>query len=63
MRDILNEFGPDSPADQQPRATNGGQMECKPLPYKTPVGPMGLMHKGVDLGGTNHGTCGTQGRR
>jgi len=60
--DILSEYGKDSGAGQKPRATNGGQMEKKDLPYDPPKGPMGQMHNSVGLGGTNHGTCGTQGK-
>ena len=63
-RDILSEYGPDSPSDQKPRATNGGRMPVKPIPYDPPNGPMGMMgneHPG--LGGSNHGNCGTQGKR
>jgi len=63
MRDILSEYGPDSPANQQPRATNGGQMLVKPIPYSPPKGPSGQMSQSVGIGGTNHGCCGTQGKR
>ena len=35
-RDILSGFGPDSPSNQQPRATNGGNMPVKPIPYDPP---------------------------
>ena len=61
-KDILGEFGRDSSAPQRPRATNGGQMEKKELPYSPPVGPKGQMEKGPGLHGTNHGCCGTQGK-
>ncbi len=44
------------------RATNGGQCVPKEIPYDPPKGPEGIMRKGVGLGGTNHGTCGTQGK-
>ena len=60
--DILSEYGKDSGAGQAARATNGGQVECKPLPYSTPKGPMGQGHNSVGLGGTNHGCAGTQGK-
>ena len=60
--DILSEYGKDSGAGQVARATNGGQVECKPLPYSTPKGPMGQGHNSVGLGGTNHGCTGTQGK-
>lgn len=61
--DILSEYGRDSGAPQKPRATNGGQMECKPLPYDPPKGPIGQSHCGPGLGGDNHGCSGTQGKR
>jgi hypothetical protein len=48
----------------QPSGTaNGGKPEPKPLPYSPPKGPTTQGHKGPGLGGTNHGTCGTQGKR
>lgn len=62
-KDILSEYGPDSPANQKPRASNGGVMPCKDLPYSEPKGPMGIMHEGPGLGGNNHGNAGTQGKR
>lgn len=61
-RDILSEYGPDSPDHEQARARCGGITEAKKLPYSPPVGPMGIMgnnHPG--LGGHNYGNCGTQG--
>ena len=61
-RDILSEFGPDSPANQKPRATNGGQMPVKDLRYSEPKGPVGISHKGVGLGGSNHGNAVNQGK-
>lgn len=60
--DILSEYGKDSGAGQAARATNGGQMEKKDLPYSSPVGPQGQMHKGVGLGGTNYGNSVCQGK-
>ena len=60
-KDILSEYGRDSGAAQKPRATNGGQMEKKELPYSPPVGPKGIMEKGGGLHGDNH-PCGTQGK-
>ena len=62
-RDILSEYGPDSPADQKPRASNGGDMPCKDLPYDPPKGPTSHMQQSPGLHGTNHGNCGTQGKR
>jgi hypothetical protein len=60
---ILSEYGPDRAPDK--RAKCGGDMTgyVKPLRYSEPVGPKGQMHKGVGLGGTNHGSAGTQGKR
>lgn len=60
--DILNEYGKDSGAAQGPRATNGGCCEPKPLAYDPPKGPTGQMRQGPGLGGSNMGTCGTQGK-
>lgn len=60
--DILSMYGPESPQPQYPSAKSGGVTEAKDLPYDPPVGPKGMNHKGVDLGGTNHGCCGTQGK-
>jgi hypothetical protein len=85
-KDILSEYGPDSPADQKPRASNGGVMPVRDVRnYSPPQGPSGIMHEGIGLGGsntghgqrhssgdragspglhgTNHGNCGSQGRR
>lgn len=42
---------------------DGGKPEVKPLPYSPPQGPTGQMRQGPGLGGTNHGTNGTQGQR
>lgn len=62
MNDILSEFGKDSGAGQVPRATSGGAMQPKPIPYSPPVGPSNIMDpKSPGLHGTNHGNCGTQG--
>ena len=61
--DILSDFGSDSGAGHRERASNGGRQEVKPLPYSPPRGPSGQMQQGPGLGGTNHGTCGTQGKR
>lgn len=63
MAEILDEYGPNSSQPQAGRATNGGQCDPKPLPYSPPVGPSGQMQQGPGLHGTNHGVCGTQGRR
>lgn len=64
MADILSEYGNDSSQSQQGRATNGGQCTPKPIPYSPPVGPSGINDsQSPGLHGTNHGCCGTQGRR
>lgn len=63
-RDILSEYGNDSAAPQAGRATSGGQQDAKPLPYSPPRGPSNINDpKSPGLHGTNHGNCGTQGRR
>lgn len=51
----LDHFG-GSRQPQAARATNGGQMEVKPIPYSPPVGPNCINDpKGPGLHGTNHG--------
>ena len=60
-KDILGQYGPERSSGS--RATNGGKMEPKPIPYSPPVGPKGQDNRGPGLGGTNHGPCGTQGKR
>lgn len=64
-RDILSEYGPDSPMNQKPRATNGGQMPVRDVRnYQPPVGPSNINDsKSPGLHGTNLGNCGTQGKR
>lgn len=63
-RDILSEYGPDSSSNQQPRASGGGAQEPKPINYSPPVGPSNINDsKTPGLHGTNHGVCGTQGKR
>lgn len=62
-KDILNEYGPNSASNEKPRATNGGQMPMKTIPYSPPVGPSNIDDpKTPGLHGTNHNCCGTQGR-
>ena len=61
-KDILDEYGRDSATSQVPRATNGGQQQVKEIPYSPPVGPTSHMVRSPGLGGTNHGSCGTQGK-
>ena len=61
MKDFHSEFGPERTSGS--RASNGGQMEKKDRPYDPPKGPNHQNHQGPGLiGGTNHGTCGTQGK-
>lgn len=62
-RDILSEYGPESSQPQKARATHGGCCDTKELPYDPPKGPSGQMRQGPGLGGTNHGNCGSQGKR
>lgn len=60
-RDILSEYGPDSPSNQQPRARGGGQMDPKPIRYSPPKGPSNINDpQSPGLHGTNIGNCGTQ---
>jgi hypothetical protein len=60
---ILSEYGPESRPGGK-RASMGGVTEAKPLPYSPPQGPKNNTMPGPGLrGGTNHGCCGTQGKR
>lgn len=43
------------------RATNGGQMPVKEIPYSKPPADV-PMSQSPGIGGTNHGNCGTQGK-
>ena len=62
-KDILGMYGPDSPDNQKPRATNGGQMPVKEIKYSPPQGPTTFSHEGPGLANhTNHGCCGTNGK-
>jgi hypothetical protein len=62
-RPILSEYGPDADKPQAPRATCGGVMEAKSLPYSTPVGPTTFSHKGPGLAErNNYGNAGSQGK-
>ncbi len=61
MKPIIG--GPDTSKPQAPRATSGGVKEAKPLPYSPPKGPTAHMSRTPGLGGTNHGNCGSQGKR
>jgi hypothetical protein len=59
-KDFLGEFGSDSMPDS--RASGGGQMAQKPIPYSPPTGAVIPMSQKPGIGGTNHGCCGTQGK-
>ncbi len=62
-RDILSEYGPDSPSPQAARLTrNGPEPHRDVRNYQPPVGPMGISKEGPGLGGNNYGNCGTQQR-
>lgn len=61
-KDILGMYGKDSGAKQGGRASNGGQMQKKELPYCPPVGPKGQGNNSPGLGGTNHGNKVCQGK-
>ena len=63
MNDILNEYGKDSSTPQEARAECGGVEKAKPLSYDSPKGPTSQMNQGPGIHGTNHGNCGTQGKR
>lgn len=54
-RDILREYGPESPDRQASRATSGGVTSSKPLRYAEPQGPTSLMKSGPGLHGSNSG--------
>lgn len=56
-------WGASSSQPQKPPASNGGKQTPKPIPYSPPKGPTGQMKQGPGLGGTNHGNCGSQGKR
>jgi len=61
-KDILSEYGPDSKPGGK-RASCGGIIEPKPLPYDPPVGPKSMNYERPGLGGgMNHGNRGTQGK-
>lgn len=61
-KDILSMYGPDSPSNQKPRASSGGEMMARDvMGYKPPVGPSNINDpKSPGLHGDNCGNCGTQ---
>ena len=64
-RDILSEFGPESPQPQASRLENGGKpSERDVMDYQPPTGPIGIMHNAGrgSLNGVNFGNCGSQGK-
>ena len=62
-RDILSEYGPESPQHQAARATNGGKMPVRDVHnYSPPKGPLSIHDHGPGLHENNYGNCGTQGR-
>ncbi len=58
MKPIIG--GPDTPKSQVARATSGGVMSTKPLPYSKPQGPTEQMRRAPGLGGECM-PCGSQG--
>lgn len=62
--DILGMYGADSSQPQRAAATNGGKITPKSPDYHPPTGPSGINDpKTPGLHGSNHGNCGTQGKR
>lgn len=62
--DILSMYGPGTEQSMAPQSSNGGKQTPKPLDYKPPVGPKGIGDpKTPGIHGSNHGNCGTQGKR
>lgn len=63
MADVFDGW-PQSPSPQAARATNGGKPSEKDvMNYQPPKGPSNINDpKSPGIHGTNHGTCGTQGK-
>lgn len=63
MSEIFPGF-PEGANQQAPVATNGGQVPVKSIPYSPPVGPANINDPQTPgLHGSNHGNCGSQGKR
>jgi hypothetical protein len=63
-KDILSMYGSDARSGS--RAKCGGDMtDCVKdvRKYRPPVGPTNQMQNSPGIHGTNHGNCGTQGKR
>lgn len=63
-RDILGDYGRDTPQPQRARATNGGRLETRDVRnYQAPVGPKSINDpKSPGLHGENYGNAPCQGR-
>lgn len=62
--DILGMYGRDTQQTQTPSRTMNGTPAPKPINYSAPTGPKGINDpKTPGIHGTNHGVCGTQGKR
>jgi hypothetical protein len=62
-RDILSEFGPEADKPQVARASGGGCMDVKNVPYNAPVGPTTFSHNAPGLANrNNYGNAGSQGK-
>jgi len=57
-RDILGEFGSNSPSNQRARATSGGVTQAKELPYSPPQGPRAQFKSGSGHPEPGYGTKG-----
>jgi len=64
-RDILGEYGPESPRDAMPRKVGGGVTMGEKrdvMGYQPPQGPSNIRDgNGPGLHGKNYGACGSQG--
>lgn len=64
-KDILSNYGPDRASSRRASCCGGVMMEDKRdvNRYAPPVGPMGITHNSVGLGGSMIGRAGAQGQR